>query len=154
MDNPLSKVLTSAPPPPAEVKIRTMRSDIESMMRSGGGAPSFQNVAVSGLSLEREVHQAPIAERTPMPAPASFSIPAAPVVKVPASAPATPDTATGTATGFAPTADAAGVTSPAAQEFTPEPTSGSHLVPILIVTLVAIIAIGVVVYFAYILFSK
>ena len=54
MENPLSKVLTSAPPPPpAEVKIRTMRSDIASMTRSGGGAPSFENVAVSGLSLER-----------------------------------------------------------------------------------------------------
>lgn len=41
----------SAPPPPAEVKIRTMRSDLESMARSGGGMPQFQNIAVPGLSL-------------------------------------------------------------------------------------------------------
>ena len=113
----MSKVLTSAPPPPpAEIKIRTMRSDIESMMRSGGGAPSFENVAVPGLSLEKEGYKTPVVERTPMPAPASFSI-------------------------------------PAAQEFISEPTSGSHLVPILIVTLVAILAIGVVGYFAYVLFK-
>jgi hypothetical protein len=131
MENPLSKVLTSAPPPPpAEVKIRTMRSDIESMMRSGGGAPSFQNVAVSGLTLEREGHQAPIAERTPMPAPSSYSVPATPVA---ASTPAPASTP--------------------AQEFIPETASKNHLMPILIVTLVAILAIGVVGYFAYILFK-
>ena len=47
-------VVTTPPPPPSEVKIRTMRSDIESMMRSGGGAPSFQNVSVTGLSMEKE----------------------------------------------------------------------------------------------------
>jgi nitrate reductase NapE component len=156
MENPLNKVLTSAPPPPpTEVKIRTMRSDIESMMRSGGGAPSFQNVAVSGLSLEREKHQAPIAERTPMPAPASFSIPAAPVVKVVAPASVSPVAAAASgAAGFAPATDAAETDSPTAQEFVPEPASESHLVPILVVTLVAILAVGVVGYFAYSLFLK
>ena len=41
-----------------------------------------------------------------------------------------------------------------AQEFVPETVPENHLMPILIVTLVAIIAIGVVGYFAYILFSK
>ena len=47
-------VVTTAPPPPSEVKIRTMRSDIDSMMKSGGGAPSYQNVSISGLSLEEK----------------------------------------------------------------------------------------------------
>jgi hypothetical protein len=153
MENPLSKVLTSAPPPPpAEVKIRTMRSDIASMTRSGGGAPSFQNVAVSGLSLEREGHQAPVAERTPMPAPSSYSIPATPVVAVtPAPPPHVADNeiSPSQASGFSPVP----VSTPA-QEFVPEPVSENHLVPILVVTLVAILAIGAVGYFAYSLFGK
>ena len=41
-----------APPPPPEVKVRTMKSDLESMARSGGGAPQFQNVAIAGLAAE------------------------------------------------------------------------------------------------------
>ncbi len=42
--------LTTAPPPPAEVKIRTMRSDIASLVASGGGGmPGFENVKVAGL---------------------------------------------------------------------------------------------------------
>ena len=45
--------LPSAPPPPPEVKVRTMRSDLESMAASGGGLPRFENVPVSGLSLEK-----------------------------------------------------------------------------------------------------
>jgi hypothetical protein len=45
--------LPSAPPPPPEVKIRTMRSDLESMAKSGGGMPHFQSVQVSGLAMER-----------------------------------------------------------------------------------------------------
>jgi len=153
MENPLSKVLTSAPPPPpAEVKIRTMRSDIESMMRSGGGAPSFQNVAVSGLSLEREGHQAPIAERTPMPAPSSYSVPATPVVgATPALTPhvAEKETSPAQTPDFSP----APLSTPA-QEFVPVVTPENHLMPILVVTLVAILAIGVVGYFAYTLFGK
>jgi hypothetical protein len=42
--------LSTAPPPPSEVKVRTMRSDLESMAKSGGGLPSFANVKVSGLA--------------------------------------------------------------------------------------------------------
>jgi hypothetical protein len=152
MENPLSKVLTSAPPPPpAKVKIRTMRSDIESMMRSGGGAPSFQNVAVSGLSLERQGHQAPITERTPMPAPSSYSVPATPVVAAtPAPTPhgAENEISAAQTTDFSPVPE-----STPAQEFVPEATSENHLMPILIVTLVAILALGVVGYFAYTLFK-
>jgi hypothetical protein len=153
MENPLSKVLTSAPPPPpAEVKIRTMRSDIESMMRSGGGAPSFQNVAVSGLSLERDGHQASIAERTPMPAPSSYSVPTTPVVAA-TPVPAPRGAASETSSAQTPDFSSEPASTPA-REFVPEITPENHLMPILIVTLVAIIAIGVVVYFAYVLFLK
>ena len=145
----MSKVLTSAPPPPpAEVKIRTMRSDIESMMRSGGGAPSFQDVAVSGLTLEREGHQAPVAERTSMPTSSSYSVPATPVV-VAMPAPMPQQNAESEIPPPPVRASASG------QEFVPESASvpENHLMPILIVTLVAIIAIGVVGYFAYTLFK-
>ena len=44
--------IPGAPPPPSEVKVRTMRSDLESMTRSGGGAPRFENVAVTGLTMQ------------------------------------------------------------------------------------------------------
>ena len=37
----------SAPPPPQEVKVRTMASDLASMAASGGGLPQFQNVKMS-----------------------------------------------------------------------------------------------------------
>lgn len=47
--HPSDTVVTAAPPP-AEVKIRTMRSDLESMAKSGGGLPRFQTVKVPGLS--------------------------------------------------------------------------------------------------------
>ena len=153
MDNPLSKVLTSAPPPPpAEVKIRTMRSDIESMMRSGGGAPSFQNVAVSGLSLERDGHQASIAERTPMPAPSSYSVPTTPVVAATPAAPSPHVAGNEISPAQASDFSIAPTLTPA-QEFIPEAIPENHLMPILIVTLVAILAIGAVGYFAYTLFK-
>jgi hypothetical protein len=45
--------LTTAPPPPPEVKVRTMRSDLESMAKSGGGLPRFQNVKVGAFSAQR-----------------------------------------------------------------------------------------------------
>jgi hypothetical protein len=44
----------SAPPPPPEVKVRTMRSDLEAMAKSGGGLPRFENVKVPGLSAEKQ----------------------------------------------------------------------------------------------------
>ena len=37
----------SAPPPPAEVKIRTMKSDLASMAKSGGGLPTFETVRLN-----------------------------------------------------------------------------------------------------------
>lgn len=53
MDGPLGQNIAEAspPPPPPEVKVRTMRSDLESMAKSGGGGlPHFQSVKVVGLS--------------------------------------------------------------------------------------------------------
>ncbi len=47
---PMANVPT-APPPPPEVKVRTMRSDLAAMAKSGGGLPSFESVKVMGLSL-------------------------------------------------------------------------------------------------------
>ena len=46
--------VTGAPPPPTEVKIRTMNSDLSGMAASGGGLPKFENVKVSGLSLAKK----------------------------------------------------------------------------------------------------
>lgn len=37
----------SAPPPPQEVKVRTMASDLASMAASGGGLPQFRNVKIA-----------------------------------------------------------------------------------------------------------
>jgi hypothetical protein len=154
MDNPLSKVLISAPPAAAaEVKIRTMRSDIDSMTRSGGGAPSFQNVAVSGLSLQKEGHKTSIAERTPMPAPSSYSVPSTPVAVATMSVSA-PHIAENNAAPIQATDPSIAPTASPQQEFPSEAAPKNHLIPILIVTLVAIIAIGVVGYFAYVLFFK
>jgi hypothetical protein len=145
MDNPLSnfaKVMTKAPPPPpSEVKIRTMRSDIDSMMRSGGGgSPSFQNVAVSGLTMEKEYKGAsgPVISAMPMastpvaarPSPPSASAPVASAAPTPAPAP-----------------------QPAFQEEPAKSSSNSNLVPIVIVVLVAVVAIAVVGYFAYTIFK-
>ncbi|HUC02182.1 MAG TPA: hypothetical protein VMA75_04790 [Candidatus Paceibacterota bacterium] len=137
----LKKLMTTAPPPPpSQVKIRTMRSDIDAMMRSGGGAPVFQNVPVSGLTLEKE-YKPPTAFHTP--APMATAAPA------PASAPAV--AAAGDESGVATSAGVA----PAPSRFVPEtePSSHSNLLPIIVVTIVAIVAIAVVGYFAYILFK-
>jgi hypothetical protein len=38
----------NVPPPPAEVKVRTMRSDVEGIVKMGGGLPQFRTVAVEG----------------------------------------------------------------------------------------------------------
>ena len=127
------------PPPPAEVKIRTMRSDIASMMRSGGGSPSFQSVSVSGLSMERG-YRPEAAVRTPMPASSSFSVPTAPVVPV--------------TTIHNPAPEAETAPAPAGKEIAPDAGAGSNLVPILIVVFVAIFAIAIVGYFAYTMFLK
>ncbi len=50
-------VLSTAPPPPSEVKVRTMRSDIDSMAKSGGGMPSYTNVKIAGAPAARAPRQ-------------------------------------------------------------------------------------------------
>ncbi len=37
-------------PPPPEVKLRTMKSDLESVARSGGGLPQYQNIKAPNLA--------------------------------------------------------------------------------------------------------
>ncbi len=54
---------STAPPPPPEVKVRTMRSDLEAMTKSGGSLPRFQNVAVGTLSFEEGTRAASPAAR-------------------------------------------------------------------------------------------
>jgi hypothetical protein len=51
--NKPTKLVPSVPPPPAEVKVRTMRSDIEGIAKAGGGLPQFKTVAVEGMGLPR-----------------------------------------------------------------------------------------------------
>jgi hypothetical protein len=151
MENPLNKVFANAPPPPPlEVKIRTMRSDIESMMKSGGGAPSFQNVAVLGLSMEKE-YKAQTPVRTPMPVSMKYT---SPVVSTSASKPVAVSPA---APDLSPPPASSGIPS---REFTPDAGpdqsqgQGSSIVPIVIVVIIAILAIAVVGYFAYTVFAK
>jgi hypothetical protein len=42
-----SQVLPTAPPPPQEVKVRTLKSDLASIAASGGGLPRYENVKIS-----------------------------------------------------------------------------------------------------------
>jgi hypothetical protein len=44
---------SSVPPPPAEVKVRTMKSDLEALAKNGGALPQFRSVPVEGLSLSK-----------------------------------------------------------------------------------------------------
>jgi hypothetical protein len=132
-----------------------MRSDIDSMMKSGGGAPSFQNVPVSGLTMEG--YKAPASASTPMPNVGSFSVPAAPVLApTPAQAPASVAPVVKDVAPIQDPSSAAAVpgADPTSEEFTPEPVSSNNLVPIIIVVIVAIGAIAVVGYFAYTIFAK
>jgi flagellar basal body-associated protein FliL len=47
-------VSSNVPPSPPEVKIRTMKSDLESMAQSGGGAPQYKTIRAPSLVFERE----------------------------------------------------------------------------------------------------
>lgn len=58
--------------------MRTMRSDLESMTRSGGGAPRFENVAVAGLAVQNDVSQQQSSAPAPVPANESPSSAGAP----------------------------------------------------------------------------
>lgn len=145
-------VITTAPPPPSEVKIRTMHSDIDSMMKSGGGAPSFQNVAVLGLSMEKNFKPAAVA-RTAMPAAVSAPAqPASAAVATPVHVPAM------TSSTFSPPAQNSPMTAgpaigPLPTEQAASSEAGSNMLPIIIVIIVAVIAIAVVGYFAYTIFK-
>lgn len=44
-------IVSNVPPPPSEVKVRTMRSDIEGVAQAGGGLPQFKTVPVEGKGL-------------------------------------------------------------------------------------------------------
>ena len=46
----LHSATVTAPPPPSEVKIRTMKSDVAMFSASGGGLPRFENVKVAGIA--------------------------------------------------------------------------------------------------------
>jgi hypothetical protein len=48
-----SQVLPSAPPPPQEVKVRTLKSDLESVAASGGGLPRYANVNISRTEADK-----------------------------------------------------------------------------------------------------
>jgi hypothetical protein len=37
---------SNVPPPPVEVKVRTLRSDVEGLVKMGGGLPQFKTVSV------------------------------------------------------------------------------------------------------------
>ena len=50
--NPQNSI-PGAPPPPPEVKVRTMKSDIDSMAKSGGGLPQFQGIKIPSLSFKQ-----------------------------------------------------------------------------------------------------
>jgi hypothetical protein len=124
-------VITTAPPPPSEIKVRTMRSDIDSMMKSGGGAPSYQNVAVSGLSLEEKFKPPTNFVTTPIPEAGRIVMPE-----------------DNTPQPYQP------VDRPVLGQEVSNAGPGSDLLPKIIVGLVALVALGVVGYFAYTIFVK
>jgi flagellar basal body-associated protein FliL len=127
-------VNAGAPPPPQEVKVRTMHSDLESMAKSGGGLPRFENVAITGVTVEQEYASTPDhAANLPQQTVAQPVAPAQPVA-TPVAAQPSPQTA-------APTMATVNSTQPR-----------KDLYPIFIVAIVALLAIGGVGYFAYITF--
>jgi hypothetical protein len=126
-------VITTAPPPPSEVKIRTMRSDIDSMMKSGGGAPTYRNVSITGLSLDEKFKVPTTFVQAPMPDPGA-NRPAPIEDNMPK--PYSP------------------VDRPVVGEEVLTPNPGNDLIPKLVVGLVGLLALGVVAYFAYTIFIK
>lgn len=126
-------VVRTPPPPPSAVKIRTMQSDINSMMQSGGGAPSYQNVSVAGLTMDKRSNAPATFVSTPMPTPGVIQRPA-------------------TENTF-PAAVAPVSRAPVGREVS-DAGPNSDLIPKLIVGIVALMAIGVVGYFAYTVFAK
>ena len=120
MDSNSQNNVLGVPPPPAEVKVRTMQSDLESMAKSGGGSPQFQNVSVAGLRVERE-------------APGVVAAPEVAEQMARAAAPIIPPLATA-AVGAEVEENSGG--------------SGYNILGIILVVIVLILAIAAVVYFA------
>jgi hypothetical protein len=148
-----------APPPPSEVKVRTMKSDLASMAKSGGGMPSFQSVEVNNLSVEKEYttpsHAVNMATPVEMAQPVAVVQPVQPTqptvtqpiqtVPVQQFQPAGP-------AQVAPPQQPAFQQPPASQVLTVETAPRKDFYPIFIVAVVALLAIGGVGYFAYITF--
>lgn len=111
--------------------MRTMRSDIDSMMKSGGGAPSFQNVAISGLSLDEKFKPPTNFVTTPIPEAGRIVVPENNMPQ-----PYQP------------------VDRPVLGQEVQDAGPGSDLLPKIIVGAVALVALGVVAYFAYTIFVK
>lgn len=131
MDQHANNEIPGVPPPPAEVKVRTMKSDIASMQQSGGGLPQFQTVTVAGLAIQREA---------PTIVPASAD--RAPVAAgAPSAAPRTaPPSASGEGSPHGPEA--------------PSGVSPHNALGITLVIIVALVAIAVVWYVAYLYLGK
>ena len=53
-----SQVLPTAPPPPQEVKVRTLKSDLASIAQSGGGLPRYANVKIAAKTAPEKTHSA------------------------------------------------------------------------------------------------
>lgn len=142
-------IRAGVPPPPSEVKVRTMHSDLESMAKSGGGMPRFQDVEVSNLSIEKEyttpAHAANLA--TPAAAAAIAQAPDAlshqgPAITAPANTVTTSTVVTTSTSTIAPGSGSIQQTAAPRKD----------MYPIFIVAVVAILALGGVGYFAYITF--
>lgn len=48
------RALPTAPPPPQEVKVRTLKSDLASIAVSGGGLPRYKNVRIAAQQQKNE----------------------------------------------------------------------------------------------------
>lgn len=123
-------VRNQAPPPPSEVRVRTMRSDLASMAQSGGGMPRFENVAIDGLSVEKEYGTPSNSSNSVMSAaaPTQFTTPTVAQAPIASVAPSQPTQSAVAEGPVAPKKD---------------------MYPIFIVAVVAILAIAAVGYFAY-----
>ncbi len=55
-----SQVLPTAPPPPQEVKVRTLKSDLASIAASGGGLPRYENVKISRTEQQQKSASNPL----------------------------------------------------------------------------------------------
>jgi flagellar basal body-associated protein FliL len=65
--NAPAESFANIPAPTAEIKVRTMRSDLASLAARGGGLPRFEKVNVEGLSISRATAPAPQQKKTSSP---------------------------------------------------------------------------------------